>query len=394
MPATLTTGAERFATDAVDALLMRSGLRAASQSPSQAAQQLQHMPLAEMARRCLELGGRQVGAFVVDAESVALAALQMCGSEVRSIGSMDSSYARPGDFPNLLSNLAGKILDDAIEIAGATYPVWTARLPDLADFKPKTILGFATRDELDEILDDEEARPMQMAEEAAGWIQAGRYGNKVGLTPVMVANDDLDAFTQGLQSLEIAHETTLNRLCIALVAGNVTLLDGNALFDSTNHGNDVVNGLGGEPSTTQANKMRLLHRRQTGIGGFGKVRTPPRIALVPTSHEEAAMQTFLQFSQLAESKLAATDATINTFRGTITPVVEPDLEDYSLAYWYTFADPRIRRVIVHAFQRGFGKGGKRTSWFDPGKKTMYVDLEGRFAAAVCGHRGAVRNIGA
>jgi signal peptide peptidase SppA len=386
-------GADRFAVDAVDALLMRYNYKPTSATPSQESQQMRSAPLMYFAQQCLQLAGRRVNQFA-DPEDIAAAAMQMSGMERVTVSASGSAYSRPGDFPNILSNLAGKVLDQAIEIAEPTYPVWTARLPDLADFKPKTIIGLGHFDELDEILDDEDPKSLDFDEEAAGWIQAGRYGNKVGLTPVMVANDDLDAFTQGLQSLAMAHEHTINRLCIALIAGNVTLLDGNALFDSSNHGNIVASGGGGAPSTTQANKMRLLHRRQTGIGGKGKVRTPPRIALVPTAHEEAALQTFLVFSQLNESKLPVTDATINTFRGLIQPVVEPDLEDYSTAYWYTFADPRIRRVIVHAFQRGYGRGGKRTTWFDPARKTTYVDLEGRFAAAACGHRGACRNDGA
>ena len=386
-------GADRFAVDAVDALLMRNNFKPASATPSQESQQLRSAPLMYIAQQCLQLAGRAVDPFA-DPEDVAKSAMQMGGLERITVSASGPSYSRPGDFPNILSNLAGKILDQAIEIAEPTYPVWTARLPDLADFKPKTIIGIAGKNELDQLLDDDESPAFLIQEEAAGWIQAGRYGNKVGLTPVMVANDDLDAFTQGLQSLAMAHEHTINRLCISLVAGNVTLLDGYSLFDETNHGNVVAAGGGGAPSTTQADKMRVLHRRQTGIGGFGKVRTSPRIALVPTAHEEAALQTFLKFSQLNESKLPVTDATINTFRGLIQPVVEPDLEDYSTAYWYTFADPRIRRVIVHAFQRGYGRGGKRTTWFDPARKTTYVDLEGRFAAAACGHRGAVRNDGA
>lgn len=386
-------GADRFAVDAVDALLARYNYRPASATPSPESQQLRSAPLQYIAQQCLALAGRRVNPFA-DPEEIATAAMQMGGLERMTISASGGAYSRPGDFPNILSNLAGKILDQAIEIAEPTYPVWTARLPDLADFKPKTIIGLGHFDELDELLDDEDPKALDFDEEAAGWIQAGRYGNKVGLTPVMVANDDLDAFTQGLQSLAMAHEHTLNRLCLSLITGNVVLPDGVALFNLAGHGNDVAPGGGGAPSTIQANNMRLLHRRQTGIGGFGRVKTPPKIALVPTAWEEAAMQTFLQFNRLNESKLPVTDATINTFRGSIEPIVEPDLEDASLTQWYTFADPRVRRTVVHAFQRGYGRGGKRDKWFDPSRKSMIFDIEGRFAAAVAGHRGAVRNAGA
>jgi signal peptide peptidase SppA len=386
-------GQEQFVTDVTDALLLRSGYEASSEQPSNDAQRLQNAPLSYIAQQCLQMAGRRVDPYA-DAEQTALAAMQMAGAEVVTISASGIAYNRPGDFPNLLSNLAGKMLDQAIQIAEPTYPIWTARMADLPDFKPKTIVGIGNFDELDQLTDDEDPSALAMNEEMGGWIQAGRYGNKIGLTPVMVANDDLDAFTQGLMSLAMAHEHTLNRLCLALIGGNVTMADGNSLFDDTNHGNDVESGQGGVPSQAQMEKMRLKHRTQTGIGGIGKVRTPAKFALVPPQLEEDALQTLLPLRFLPEQKVPVTDATINIFRGAVTPVVEPDLADYSTAYWYTMADPRVRRTIVHAFQRGFGRGGKRTRWFDPARKTMYVDIEGRFAAAAVSYRGIVRNIGA
>lgn len=382
------SGRQRFAVDALAALSARCGLPTESSS---ADTQLTHAPLSVIARRCLELSGHHVDQFGASSEQIALQAMQMAGRDVMMSGTGLPQLS--GDFPNLLSALAGKILDQAIAVAPPTYPIWTAKLPDVTDFKPHNILGISPLDELDQVNEDRVFDSVKFDEELSGFIQVGRYGNRFGLNPVMVANDDLDAFAQGLQSLAMAHETTLNRLCLTLIGANVELLDGYSLFDDAYHGNDVEAGSGGAPSTTQAALMKSKHRTQTGIMGKGKVRTGPKIALVPTALEEAAMQTFLKFSQLAESKLAVTDATINVYRGTIEPVVEPDLDDYSSAIWYTFADPRIRRCIVHVFQRGFGRGGKRSRWFDPATKVMYFDLEGRFAAAAAGHRGAIRNAG-
>jgi hypothetical protein len=208
-------GAERFAADVVDALLARSGF----QSERRVDSGLQSMPILEVARRSMRMCGHHVPDYITDPQDFAMRALQMGGLEIHRVGA-ESAHGRPGDFPNLLSNLAGKILDQALDLATVTYPLWTSRLPDLASFNPKTIIGLGAKDELDEILDDDPTQPIQYVEEVAGWIQAGRFGNKVGLTPVMLADDDLDAFTQGLQSLAMAHEHTLNRLCIALIAGN------------------------------------------------------------------------------------------------------------------------------------------------------------------------------
>jgi len=187
---------------------------------------------------------------------------------------------------------------------------------------------------------------------------------------------------------------TLNRLCVALVAGNVTLVDGNSLYDATNHLNEVASGSGGAPSITQMNLQREAHRSQTGIDGKGKVRTPPAIALVPSTLETEAEQLFSPFAVFNESKTAATDATLNVYRGKVRPVMEVELDGYSPTQWYTFADPKRRRAIVHCFQRGYGRGGRRTSWFEPARETRYVKLEGRFGAAVASFRGTVRNYGA
>ena len=353
------------------------------------ARQMAHASLMDFVRADLRAAGIDANPYG-DPEQQASAWLALGGRYF--MPSMDDSVNTAARFPNLLSSLVGKSLDQAIELSDTTYKVWTARMEDLADLKPRLIVAAGGLDKLDELVgDDAKAEQLQLSEDVPGWMKIGRFGNKVGLTPVMVANDDLDAFTQGINSLGDAHERTINHLALGLIAGNVTLLDGYALFDDTNHKNDITAGTA--PSSTAATAMKLKHRLQTGIGGVGRVRTPPAIALVPAKHEEAADATFLTLAQLAESKVAATDSNLNTHRGRIKPVVEPDLEDYSADKWYTFADPMRRRVIVHAFQRGYGAGGQRTSWVDPDTGTRYFRLEGRFTAAVAGFRGAVRNSG-
>jgi hypothetical protein len=296
-----------------------------------------------------------------------------------------------GDFPNLAGSIVARILDQAIQLSDATYRQWTARVDDLPDLRPQLIVAYGGLNSLDQIGDDEKAPQLKFTEETPGWMQIGRYANKVALTAVMMANNDLDRWTQGLNSLGQLVERTVNRLCLALVTGNVTLLDGNALFDDTNHGNDVTSG--GVPSATEATKMKLKHRRQTGIGAVGRVKTPPAIALVPSAHEEAADSTFLLNAALGEVLTKTTDATLNTHRGKVRPIVEPDLEDSSLLVWYTLADPMIRRTIVHGFMDGFGDGGRRTSWYEPDEDTRYTKIEVAAAAAVAGFRGIVRNAG-
>lgn len=395
-------GADKFEAAAVAALLDRSGHGDPAAAKPAGFAELRHAPLSYIAERCLQTSGVRVPQFM-DKEQLALMALQMGGAgNVTVFGSekfgggpsaSGPAFNRPGDFPHLLSNLAGKILDRALQLADTSYEHYSDRIPDVADFKPKTVIQAGQFEELDLLLDDEDPKTQAMLEEIGGWLQVDRFGNKAGLTPVMVANDDLDAFEGQLVSLSYAHDQTLNRLNLSLVTSNVTLLDGVALFHDGSHANDLTSGAA--PSAAQMTLHRNKHALQPGVGGRGVVRTPPAIALVPQALSEAAEQTFLTAGVLIEAmlKAPATDTAINVHRGKIKPIVEPELDASSAKKWYTFANPAIRRVIAHAFMKGYGRGGRRTSWFDPARETRYVKLEGRFGAAAVSHRGSVRNAG-
>jgi capsid assembly protease len=378
------SGEDRFAATAVNAMLARMGHRPSAEVP----RDMRGMTLMQIGSRCAQLSGLRLSGT---SEDQALQILQ--GSPELTVFSGDPSYNRPADFANLLSNLAGKILDEAMDLAEATFPLWTQRMMDVPDFKPKTVMGASVFDNLDVIDDDDKTKQLRMAEELRGWYETARYGNHVALTPVMMANDDLDAFNQMLNGLGMAHDLTLNGLCLALLAGNVTLVDGIALFNAS-HSN-LVSG-GGVPAEAQAKKNKLLHRAQTATGSIRTLNSRPRVVLVPYALEDDALKTYLTIAELAqiaggETKVAATDSNINVHRGTVRVVVEPGLDAYSAAAWYTF-DDRLR-TIVHGFQTGYGRGGRRTTWFNPETESRYIKLEGRFGAAAVGYRGAVKNPG-
>jgi signal peptide peptidase SppA len=363
---------------------------------SQHARDLRNTPLWAIAMQDLQQRGERVNPNCAYDKA---ARIDMCSKWLSSGGSFSLPSAQAGgaaqtaaDFPNLTGSLVARMLDQAIELADATYREWTARTPDLPDLRPQLIVSYGGLNTLDQIGDDEKAPQLKFTEETPGWMQVGRYANKVALTAVMMANNDLDSWGQGLNALGAAVERTVNGLCLGLLTGNVQLLDGHNLFDDTNHGNDVTTG-GGVPSEAQATKMKQKHRRQTGIGQVGRVKTPPSIALVPTEHEENADKTFLLNAALGEVLQKTTDASLNTHRGKVTPIVEPDLEDTSTDIWYTLADPMRRRTIVHGFMSGFGNGGRRTSWYEPDEDTRYTKIEVAAAAAIAGFRGVVRNSG-
>jgi signal peptide peptidase SppA len=396
-------GADRFMADALVGLQLRANANVAPNLITHDTRRMSQAPLIVLAQQCLAMSGQRIDPYAAP-EDIAEAALAMDHPRNITPGAMvirpsadDPAYNRPGSFPNLLSNLANKILDDGLELAVPTYPEWCGRYAgDLNDFKPAPIVNKGVTDELDTVTDAEALKELGLGEEMLAYIQIARFANKFAWTPVLIANDDLNAFAEGMLGLAGAHENTLNRLCLSQLTGNVTLLDGFALYDDTNHGNDITGGNGGVPSDTEWSDMQNKLSAQRGIGGTGYVRGELAIALVPPTLERNAIQTFATPSVIVEVKTPATDATTNIYRGKVKIVKEPELRASSTAIWYGLMQPRgtLNATVIYAYFRGYGQGGRRETWYDPNTKCRYTSIEGRFAAAAKQYRTTVRNAGA
>ena len=382
------SGEDVFGRNAELVIAQRLGCTIPNEQAAQIDPSMRGMSLVEMAEACARFQGRALTGMTREERVVEM----MQHNGTLFFGNGGTSYNRPGDFPNLLGHVAGRILDSGYELAEATYSRWTAELPDRDDLLPHTVMAGGQFTDLDAIGDDEEVKQLAFTEELKGFVQAARYANAAGLTAVMVANDNLDAFAQQLRSLGMAHELKKNRLAIGIIVANAALVDGVALFDDSTHKNVVASG-GAKPDTAQWEAMVLLHRKQTGIGTDVTISSRPRIFLGPPSTEVAARQLLLPFGNMPEQKTPATDANLNVFRGTVEDiVVDPMLEAFSSKFWYTFDLPSRIRTIVRVSQTGY-RQGRRESWWNPARGTMYYKLEGRFGFAAVGYRGIARNKG-
>lgn len=350
------------------------------------AKALQYASMLDIARTLLQAKGERLSAMAP--EQIAARFLALGGSDNNAHALMAEPYGAPADFPSVLSALSGKLLLKAHEIAEVTYPDYCFTMPSVNDFKPKTLHATGYFGLMSRVPDREEADEDKESEET-NWLQIDTYAKRCSLTPRMVVNDDLDVFARRLMALQISHDLTLNMLALNLLTGNVTLPDGYALYDTTNHSNEVASGSGGAPSVTQASLMRKTLRAQRDVGGRNRIRVPMKIALVPAELETAAEQTFLAFSQLGYTA----DSSINTFRGKVRISVEPNLSDSSATKWYGFAEPSSMPAIVVAFLRGY-EGGQRRSWYDQATEVRYTEVKGNFAAAVADYRPTIRNFGA
>jgi phage major head subunit gpT-like protein len=323
-----------------------------------------------------------------DDRAVATAYLEQGGTILTADGGGDMhSLNRRGDHADMLSGLVNKALARGAIVADTSFRQYSRRIGDLADFKPRAWIDHGIFNRLDAILEDEQMKQLKMQSELQTWIKADRYANCVGLTEEMVVDDDLNGFTEMLSSMSGAAVFTIQNAVIGLLVANPLTLDGNAFF-STAHGNIVT--VGGVPSATELDKMRILHRLNKSYGSDAPMGATLDKVIVPATLENAALQTL---ATGVEVKTPATDATINTFRGSVGVVVDPYLDAFSTAAWYSIIPLEQGAGLIYAFQRGFGERGRRNEWYDASRKTRYVGLETRFGVALANWRAIVMNDG-
>ncbi len=380
---------DKFTQDAYIALCGRMGIdREADGSysngmePTQGSAACSRMKMVDIMKTSLMQANQKPSPLATD-EDIAAQFLSM-GGDISMAASNDPAYHGGGSFPNLLSALANKMLDRGMQIAETTYQTWTNRLPDIPDFKPATIVAAG---EFNLLPLHPDGRPFEHSdmEEAVSWIEIESYGDEFVLTPKMLVNDNLDAFQQALRNKGIAHELTLNKLALDLLLSNPRTADGKALFDAS-HNNDIASG--GGVDSAQLSAMRKLHRAQKGISGVQFLRYDARYVLTGPHWETMAQQTLLN------TTYPQVEGEVNVFRGRYTPITEPMLQDApDEKIWYTMVDPAMLRGLCHAFQTGYGRGGRRRSYFRQETQCRHFQIEGRFAVCAMHHQAIVRNNG-
>lgn len=406
-------GADRYAADIVDAMIYRAG---GSNEISDGAKELVNRPLWAVAGECLKMAGQNVDMYG-DKEAIAEMAMEMGSPHKRHtffsenegrqyIGASGTPHARPGDFPNILSNLANKYLDTIQLDDDYGYNQVSAVLPGgLSDFKPALMMNKGIVEELDELQDAEQFKDLGLSEEVLSYIFLRRFGNKWGWTPVLIANDDLGAFVEGMLGLDEAWQVTQNRLVIDRFTSNETLLDGNPLFANradTGTGNNPaannnISGTGGAPSDTTWAAMETSYADIGGINTGRRVRGTLNVCFCPTGAQaQAARRTFLPLNTGGlEMKVANTTDNVGLYRGEVQVITESELRVNSALQWFGLRNPtRLNTAtVVRGYFNGYGTAGRRERWYDPSNKTTYVSLEGRIAVAVKNWRYAVRNAG-
>ncbi|ATW24160.1 Mu-like prophage major head subunit gpT family protein [Candidatus Formimonas warabiya] len=276
-------------------------------------------------------------------------------NEAIELGSIRRVYevlveaASTSDFPYLLANTMGKVLQRAYQ---AVPDQWRrlVNIATLPDFKDKTILRVSEADDLEEIKGELGEYKDSTLEESKETYQLSIFGRTFSITYKSIINDDMDAIRKQPDRFGKAAARLLNQLVFGILINNPNMGDGKALFhvDHKNLGSAAL----AEASLTAA---ITAMRNQTDDKG-NKIVVQPKYLLVPNELEWTARK-LLQSAQVPQAgntsaSFAPNDQNVLRDVG-LEPVICPWLTDAN--DWYLTADPATIDTIEVGFLRGVGE---------------------------------------
>lgn len=322
--------------------------------------------LAEMAASALEANG--VSTVGMDRNRIVAAAFTHSSS----------------DFPKLLENSMGKLLQDAY----STFPeTWRsiADVGQVSDFKQNTRIRLGSFNSLDTIGEGAEYTAGTIGEEYET-IQASTKGKMITLTRQMIVNDDLNGFARLAQMMGRAAQRTIGNDVYNILINNPTLSDGSALFHA-DHSNLTASGTA--ISAASVGLGRSMMRKQRDVNGNDYLNIAPNKLIVPVALEDVARVLMASETDPSQSNSRKP----NPVAGMAEVISDPRLDAASATAWYLLGDPSLAPTIEVAFLDG--------------NEMPYIDSEEGFTTdgvrwkvrldygvAAVDYRGAYKNVGA
>ncbi len=298
------------------------------------------------------------------------------------------SVQTTSDFPVLLENTLHKMLLNAYRLQAFTWQRFCAT-GTLADYRPHNRYHLGSFTDLKEVNEAGEYETGVMSDGAKETIQGKRKGRILQITPEVLVNDDLGAFTRPTQALGQAAGRTIENDVYALFALNggagPAMNDGNPLFHAA-HGNIAANA--GAPSVALIDAIRQQMGSQKDPGGYDFLDILPQIWLGPLALGGLAREiNAMEFNDEAQKSQKRP----NTVRGLFGDVIDtPRLLGPA---WYMVADKNIEPVFEVAFLDGV-----QTPTLEQ-EKSFRTDglawkVVHRYGVAAVGSKGIVKNAGA
>jgi hypothetical protein len=291
------------------------------------------------------------------------------------------------DFVTLFQNVASRRLRSGYEENASTYQIWARRAPNAPDFKNINVVQISGAPELLRVNEHGEFTYGTVTD-AGETYAVLTYGRIIALTRQAIVNDDLRAFDRLVTAFGSSASRLENRLVYAQLTGNPKMGDGVEVFHA-NHSN-VGTGAGSALGLDALKAGRASMRLQKGLAGE-KLNITPAYMLVPAALEQTAYQL------TSANYVPAKAEDVNEFRAggrtAVTPVVEPLLDDVSVANWYLAAANSQVDTVEYCFLDG-EVGPQIESHVSFETDGLQLKAREDFAAKVIDFRGLYRGAGA
>lgn len=283
--------------------------------------------LAQIAGRCLEMNGISVRGLSPD------------GIARKVLASMSTS-----DFPQLLSNTAGKVLRDAYGNFPNTWQEWCYR-GSVSDFKIHPRIQMGSFNGLATIPEGGEYTYGSLTEEYEN-AQASTKGKGLILSRQMIVNDDLGGFNRRAQLMGRAAARSVNVDAYTLLtsgSGNhgPTSSDTGQFFNDTavttagGHANLLDSG--GAITAASIAVGRTAMRKQKDAGLNETLNILPKVLLAPVAVEDVAWTVINSATDVSQANPSKKNYVADVAR--LSLVTDPFLDTISATRWYLFADP-------------------------------------------------------
>jgi hypothetical protein len=309
-------------------------------------------------------------------------ALREKGENLRGKGPNDVAQLAltTSDFPNILADVANKTLRAGYELYPSTYDTFAKR-STATDFKNINRTQLSGAPKLLQVNEHGEIKQGSLTDGKESYAIA-TYARIINITRKTIINDDLNALTRVPELMGRKGRTLEGDIVWALITGNPSMSDGNAVFSSAHKNLGNAAALGVDPIGELESKMTL----QLGLEG-DNLNLAPRYIALPIALR-------LAYQKLTSPITAAqVSNAVPSSVYSLSPIFEPRLDASSVTAYYVFADYAQVDTVEYAFLEG-----QEGMYFET---QMGFDVDGikfkarhDFGAGVVDYRGMAKNVGA
>lgn len=249
------------------------------------------------------------------------AALRISGRDVpRDRKEMIRAAMSGGDWTNLLSNVAGKVLEQTWRMAPATWRSWCA-VKSAPNFKTQTALTPTFGGALEHLPPGGSIRHNPLGENQRYAYRVHQFAAMHTIDRTEFINDDLGAVSEIIPSFAKKAMCAVSDLVYANLFANANSPDGFAFFGS-DHGNNQSGGPSALSATSLAVAVRQLREQQDPDGK--NLDLTPAVLIVPPALEQNA-RGLLNSQTVMRDQSADLQPEGNTFQGLARLEVESRL---------------------------------------------------------------------